>query len=269
MPEDFRGPFLKWNRAKTHLEELRGLLHLFMERQTFVAVANLDLEPGYVWWIARGDHLFEYDGFSPIIGDVISNLHDGLEIAMSVLMRNAGERDTGIHFPTGDLFGNFQEAIGKGPKRPKKPVRIPASVIKVLETRIQPYNGGNGYLLRTLRDLSVMDKHRMIVPTFFGVSIVIRYGNPILFPDERVAIENGCKLLRVPIDRCPDVKVNEEAGLALSIEFDSGTSLDGTAVEDGLLHLVNVTEEAFEALERCCIPVTAPHYFQPINPSLL
>lgn len=263
MPEDFRGPFLKYQRARTHFDDLHGLLKEFLKNQTFVAVANFDLEPGYIWWIARGMRLFRHDEFSPFIGDIIHNLRDSLDIAMSVLMRNSGESDVGVYFPTGDSIDHFHTAIGKRPnKQRRSPPKFPPNVIDVLETRIEPYKGGHNHWLRTLHQLAIIDKHRTIVPTYFGADIVVLPEIPILFPDTRVPIEDGCKLLRMPADwRDGEIKINQEASLVLSIEFDKGTPLHGTSVEDGLLSLINATEEAIETLETCLGSPTVDRYF--------
>src|SRR5580700_5300590 len=102
MREDFSGPNLKFVRAQTHIAELNDLLRRFMEVQTYKAVANFELNPGYIVWIAKGEKRFDHKEFSPIIGDVIHNLRDSLDLAISVLMRNAKLSDENVMFPTAD-----------------------------------------------------------------------------------------------------------------------------------------------------------------------
>ena len=224
-----------------------------MQLQSYKAVANFDLEPGTIVWIARGEKVFEHEQFSPIIGDAIHNLRDALDLAVSVLMRNAGLPDANVYFPTGKTFDAFQKAVSGGPKKPK----FPPKLVAVLQSRIQPYFGGHGHYIRTLHDLAIADKHRLIVPTVFGVNIVhMRVDGmgeiPIRFFGQPVPIKDGCKLARIVASEWPQIEVNQEADITFAIEFDKGTGqMFRWSVNEGLIRLMNVTKEAIEALETC------------------
>lgn len=216
------------------------------------------MEPGAIIWVARGEKVFDHREFSPIIGDALHNLRDSLDLAVSVIMRNAWEPDEGVYFPTGDSLSHFQRAIGKGPKTPKrsKVPNFPPKLIREFEW-IQPYKGGNGYWLRTLHQLAIADKHRLIVPTVFGLDTVHMLVNgkgeiPMQFWEGPVPIEDGSKLARLFAAEWPELQRNQEARVTLSIEFDSSAGdLRRWPILEGLIRLMNVTEEALNALARC------------------
>jgi|HubBroStandDraft_5_1064220.scaffolds.fasta_scaffold07255_4 hypothetical protein len=257
MPEDFRGPRLKLARANTHITDLHDLLKRFIKLHAYKAVADFDLEPGWIVWVARGQGGFNHDDFGPWISDVIHNLRDSLDLAVSVLCRNAGLCDEGIYFPTGKSLDHFKKAIGKGPKpQPTVTTKFPPKVIAVLESWIEPYTHGHGYWLRTLHNLAILDKHRLIVPTLFGVSAVhMKIGGgdvPAHFFNKPVPIEDGRKLYRIRRSEWPEIKVNDEAPLTLSIQFDRRSGeLWHLDVIEGLYRLMNVTQEALDGLETC------------------
>lgn len=257
MPEDFRGPFLKLARANTHIADLHQLLKRFIKLHAYKAVADFDLEPGWIVWVARGEGGFNHDEFGPFIGDVIHNLRDSLDLAVCVLCRNSGLSDEGVYFPTGESLDHFKNSIGKGSKpKPAVTAKFPPKVIAILETGIEPYKHGRGYWLRTLHNLAILDKHRLIVPTLFGVSTVhmkIEGGDvPAHFFAKPKPIKDGSKLYRISRSEWPEVKINDEAPLTLSIQFDrrSGELWHAEVIE-GLIRLMNETQQALDALKSC------------------
>jgi hypothetical protein len=192
-PDGLRGPFLKLERALHHIEELSPLLHLFLRLQSYRAVADPDVQPGYIVWVARGKDLFPHDEFSPIIGAVVHNLRSSLDLAISALMKKY-ERPGKSYFPTFESFDEFKQRFLDNEKR--KP-NLPEHVVSVFQYEVQPYKGGNGHHLRTLNTLSNADKHRMIVPTVFGaVRIHMEAAGmkvPLTFFGEPAPIKNGAR----------------------------------------------------------------------------
>ena len=250
--ETFRGPELKLHRAETHIIDLHGLLKRFMEAQTYKIIADFEREPGYICFVGQGEEVFPHDEFAPIIGDVIHNLRDALDLAVSVIMRNAGRSDRGVMFLTGRDANAFKRAI----KQRSEKVKWPQDFLQVLETRIQPYEGGNGYLLRVLHELSITDKHRLLVPTVFGTSSVTVNTEGIRFPIYTgvypVAIKDGGVYFRCLTSDFPDIKVGQKANVTLSIAFDGiGRPLDAIPVDDALRRLLQKTKEAIDALRSC------------------
>ena len=254
MPEDFRGPDLKLQRANHHIADLHGLLKRLMDAKPYKVVADYELEPGSVCWVARGKDLFAHDEFSPIISDALHNMRDALELAVSVLVRNAGASDKRVAFPVRDLENDFEIALEDAAKDPN----YPQDLIDVLRTRIQPYVGGNGVLLTVLHRLAIMDKHRLLVPTVFGTGtmmtahagchMILQLGPPT------ETIKDGSVLHRLDASAFPHFQVGQEALIALAVAFDERCGrFSGTQVEDGLRRLYLATKDAIEDL-RTCLP---------------
>jgi hypothetical protein len=222
-----------------------------MELQVYKVVADFEREPGYILWIMQGKELFPHDDFAPIIGDVIHNLRDALDLAVAVIMRNAGESDEHVYFPSGDTFDAFEKTIAKGPKKPN----FPDDLIDVLKTGIQPYEGGDGHFLRTLHRLAIADKHRMIVPTVFGTSSVAVSAEGMTLPfytgPTPLPVKDGGIFARILVSEFPHIKVNQEAKLTLSIALYNADRLDYMPVEDALRWLYQVTKEAVDAMRVC------------------
>lgn len=257
QPEDFRGPFLKCHRAETHIEEFRSLFARFINPHPYKAVANFDIEPGNIVWVARGSDPFPHDEFAPFIGDALQNLRSALDLAVSALMRNAGFANFEGYFPTGDSLNHFRNAIAKGTKNED----FPPELVAILEDRIQPYKDGNGCRLRVLHNLSIMDKHRLLIPTVFG-AVSIRTDKAILYNLDLIGptpIKDGAPLARM-VGGYPGIKVNDEAGVTLTIAFDDSSGpLSGESVDDGMRSLLYATKEAIEGLERC-LPASVDRY---------
>jgi hypothetical protein len=250
--EDFRGPDLKLQRAEHHIIDLHDLLKRFLEAQTYVSVADFELEPGKIFWVARGEELFPHDEFSPIIGDVVHNLRDSLDLAVSVIMRNANRTDANVQFPTSDSREAFCNAIKDGPKKKD----FPDDLVAELKTRIQPYLGGTGYLLRILHNIAIADKHRLIVPSVFGLTAITVAAGPFVMKAQIVGqprpIKNGSILASAMVEQFPHAQVGQEEKVSLTVAFDrSAGPLCGESIEDGCRKLYYATEEAIEALRSC------------------
>jgi hypothetical protein len=222
-----------------------------MELQVYRIVADLQSQPGYIVWVVRGKEVFPHDEFAPIIGDVIHNLRDALDLAVAVIMRNAGEPDEHVYFPTADAPYAFKKTIAKGSKKP----HFPQDLIDVLETTIQPYKGGDGHYLRTLHRLAIMDKHRIIVPTVFGTSAVVVSTEGMTLPFYTgmtpLAIKDGGIFARLLVSEFPNIKVNQEADITLTIAFNDSGPLGFLDIETALRFFFQATEDAMNAMRSC------------------
>jgi hypothetical protein len=252
--ETFRGSELKLDRAEHHVIELHNLMKRFVQLQTYKVVADMDLDPGYISWVARGEEVMAHDNFAPIIGDAIHNMRDALDLAVSALMRQAGQSDEHVYFPTAKSRNDLQETIAKRAK--KQP--FPGDLVRVLETIVQPYIGGNGYLLRTLHALAIMDKHRLIVPTIFGTSIVYTASGgshiPILI-SKPVPVKDGAVLTKNAVADLPNIKVGQEALAALTVVFDETCGqVRNREVVQAVRELLYATKDALEAMRDCLRP---------------
>ena len=194
--------------------------------------------------------MFPHDEFAPIIGDVIHNLRDALDLAVSVIMRNAEESGENVMFPTADSLYDFGPVLAR-----VKKLKFPQSLIDMLETRIEPYTRGRGNYLRVLHKLAITDKHRMIVPTIFGTSRVAMNTEGMKLPFYTgltpLPIKDGGIYARVLVSEFPDVKPNEEAEVTLTISFDSWEATKSVPIEDGLRRLYQATEEALDTMRAC------------------
>jgi hypothetical protein len=65
----------------------------------------------------RGEKLFPPDEFAPIIGGVIHNLRGALDLAVAVIMRNAGLpfSDKNVQFPTAARLFTISGVISGSP----------------------------------------------------------------------------------------------------------------------------------------------------------
>lgn len=254
MAEDFRGPHLKLSRAEHHIIELRELVKAFSRKQLYEAIANRDIQPGYLTLIARQKEPFSHDEFSPIIGDVIHNLRDALDLAACVLMRNAGRSDQRVSFPTGETVDHFRQAIANAAKD-KRP--FPDPIVTILETRIQPYGGGRNGLLRTLHNLAVQDRHRLVVPVVLGFLRIELESQGQIFPlvniDPRPkAIRDGSILAIIEDVELAELEINKAAEVTPTLAFDESSGrLWGEPLEDGCRKLLYATQEAVDALKDC------------------
>ena len=111
-------------------------------------------------------------------------------------------------------------------------------------------------MLRTLHQIAVADKHRLMVPTIFGAELIHmeREGMkvPIRISGKREPIEDGSVLAIVPASQWPELKVGQQATVTLTVTFDDRCGgLRWKSIDDGMLRLQTVTAEAIETLETC------------------
>lgn len=254
LPEAFRGPFLKLHRAETHVIELHTLLKRFMKLQSYKAVADFKKKPGYIAWVARGKDGFPHDEFSPIVGDIIHNLRQALDISVCTIVRLAKKRDDRIYFPALESLEHLRCSMVKGAKNECFPPKLK----DLLETRIQPYKGGAGHHLWGLNKIVNGDKHREIVPTIFAAGIIHIEDGGIKIPIQLLGrpkpIKDRCVLAFEKIGPTTNIKVNQKAKLTLEIQFGRDCySIRGFEVEEGCRQLMYATESAVEAIAETCL----------------
>ena len=246
--EDFHGPNLKFARAQTHLQEFRELVALFLAAQKYKAVAKLDLEPGNLVWVVAGDGLYSHEALSPTVSDALHNLRDSLDLAISVLVRNDGQLDDHVEFPTADDRDTFEKKLSRRKEFSTK-------LVAVLHS-LEPYVGGRGTWLRTLHKLAAADKHRLIVSTVFGADVVHVKADgvdvPMRFFNGPAALEVGKKLARAKASEWPEIKHDQEEAITATIAFDGRSGLlRGWEIHDGLIRLMNETQMALDRLATC------------------
>lgn len=159
--EPFEGPRLKVERAKRHIADYRAAFRA-LDGTDFV---ELYLKPSYKPGILaepetkRGDYDIRLKRVTRLpsdlaltAADAIYNLRSALDQAASRCAEQAGETPDQTYFPHGLNEAGFQASLRK------KCQEIPESVRDAI-TRLQPYYGGHGELIRALHDLNLVDKH--------------------------------------------------------------------------------------------------------------
>lgn len=246
--EDFHGPNLKFVRAQAHIQELYELVRLFLDAQKYTAVADLELEPGNIVWVVGGDGLYSHEDLSPIVGDALHNLRDALELAIAVLVRNGGQSDAFVEFPTAPDYDGFEEKLARQSKFSPK--------LRDVLRSMEPYFGGRGEWLRTLHELAIADKHRLIVPTVFGAEVVhVKVGGsdvPMRFFDGPAALATGMRLASAVASEWPEIKHGQEDAITATVAFDNRSGrLRGWDIHSGLIRLQNATQLGLDQLAIC------------------
>lgn len=155
--ERLRGSWLKVQRARKHIDELRGAVEAFVQRDICRLVVTDDEATGNQIYTM---HLTEEipEEFALILGDAVHNLRSALDLAACSLVSAKGKSAKQVRFPFSKEADGFQEALDKSLIR-----RAGKAVTSFIEG-MQPYYGGYCERLRCLHDLDIIDKHKLIVP---------------------------------------------------------------------------------------------------------
>ena len=176
----FTGPRLKVQRAKEHISDLnRGVL-AFKRKNPYKIVEDRDSKPGY--HLLRVIELFKPpENWPVIIGDVLHNLHSGLDILACDICRTFGRKNVrNIYFPFAKSADTFEDAI-KNRKINKTTPNI------VNEFRgLKAYEGGDA-ILYGIHTLNLSDKHQLLITIKAPTGIQ----HPrVIAPDGRVLLES-------------------------------------------------------------------------------
>ncbi len=173
MPHALGGCRLKLERAVAHIETLNEAIQRFRETQTYELIRDVDVATGEdVWWV---DGVVDDppETWSPLIGDILHNLHSALDhLAWQLAIRkNYGyelARESRATFP---IFKNKSRFWRKRPdgrwtglSGATSLLRFPADSRKLV-LAVQPYRDGNRaphHPLWALHQLSNEDKHKTL-----------------------------------------------------------------------------------------------------------
>lgn len=148
-------------RARKHLSELERLVRTY--GRSARPVWNKWWEPHYehmqAWWLTWSRP--PPDDLPVIIGDVAHNLRSALDVLLCDLARGRDRSTSDLKFPFADGPEKWAENLGKTDFANKLGPEIVAAVAEM-----EAYRDGPGSGLRHLHDLNILDKHRLIVPTF-------------------------------------------------------------------------------------------------------
>jgi hypothetical protein len=163
MSEDdpFAGAKFKLERANRHINDFRTALCAFHKSQPVITTTEKDSASGEERHFIRLKEPVSAN-LRLCAADAIYNMRSALDIAVCATVRVAGRSPSETYFPHGTNLGGFRASIAKKCKK------VPETVREAI-TLLEPYHGGQGYLLRVLHDLNTSDKHTDLISA--GVSL--------------------------------------------------------------------------------------------------
>lgn len=164
----FEGPLLKIRRAANVLQELKKALTAEQIAVSPTGLGQLELNGAS---LVIGGHQMN-DQIPLLIGDVIHNLRTSLDIAVGDFARVKLGLEEQFSFPFRKDEESLKSFLEKGHRKLGKEICD-------LFLEYRPFKGGN-LLLRSLHDLDVMDKHKIVLP-FLGLPQTKDALNPYLW----------------------------------------------------------------------------------------
>jgi hypothetical protein len=156
--ELLHGPLLKLDRAKHHIDDLRGKIDTFLAGKPFRLIIQIRSNPGKLALRVKQDRAIP-DSFSLVIGDAVHNLRSALDLTMYGMAHDRASKPNRIQFPfpksnsAKDIKDAFDSAQVKG------------AGTKVIETILsfRPFPKNGNATLCNLHALSNRDKHRLLI----------------------------------------------------------------------------------------------------------
>jgi hypothetical protein len=219
-----KGPRLKLDRAKSHLDDLVEAIKRFYETDPYDGVVKDNPETQRrEFTVTQADPL--PDELALISGDVIHNLRSALDhLIWQLIIANGGKPNENAAFPIWRSESKFKSS------RPGYAKGVSKQALDLLYG-LKPYKGGNDALWR-IHKLDIVDKHRLLLTVAMRhESVILDLGGmankllgsdvkwdpmPIaLNPAERQIIKVGTVLFASPLgdEAHDDVKASFEIAL--------------------------------------------------------
>jgi len=230
MIKPFEASQLKIDRAKFHLQELRGEITAFFAKDPFAIVCEHIPElqfPTVAFRIRIRNEVPAH--LAPIIGDIVHNLRTSLDVLACDIVRITSGPDAsvdGVYYPFCSEKSDLNNMIKK-----RRLHRSGRAVIEAIKATA-PYRGGNDGL-RAIHDLDVQDKHQALIPMATAASIpasvVVLNGkeNPIPRWSTKIG-KDGQMMVMMPAG------FSVPAGTVIPAEFhlifDAGTVFQGREI---------------------------------------
>lgn len=162
--KQFASPRMKIARAREHIADLVGQLHLFSASKPFdLRWVNLGAEGKK----RQGLKIFQTKPlpafFAVLIGDAVHNCASALDLLACDLVRLNNKDAANVYFPFGKDEAHFNKEIVKASF-----VASPQALS--LLKQVKPYWGGDDWL-RGLHELDLIDKHRLLLPAFISANV--------------------------------------------------------------------------------------------------
>ena len=240
-----RGPRLKIQRAKHHIDEVKtGVAKFFAENPYRVVVEHNTGNHADKWPLSLVIRIREEipEEFSAIIGDAAHNLRSALDLLTCAMVRANGGNDERVQFPIARNANSLESAIANGNVK-----RAAPQFVQFVRS-LNPYRGNGGnWALHTVHDLDILDKHKLVIAIgsiaqFSRVLTGLRNNSTIAtLPGYQWGrLENGTKLIDIPAKT--SFKIDDEIGATFSIAFGKGQPADGLDVVPTLVSITDYIE---------------------------
>jgi hypothetical protein len=150
-----RGPRLKIERAKYHIDDLSEQIDAYLARGPFALMARDDPEATKLVYIVKNTEPIP-DSFALLLGDAVHNLRVALDYSIFGMVGAKARRPQAIQFP----FSRNAEGLEDEIKR--REIEVAGTNVVDAIKALRPYPGGDEYL-SGLHDLDITDKHRLIL----------------------------------------------------------------------------------------------------------
>ena len=234
------GSFLKLDRAKKHIKELRCEIADFESSNPYQLVYEQKVEGGEIICRLSVNQPPPSKEWAVIIGDVVHNLRSALDLlACSLVKAHTVGSDCfklRVSFP---ISNSEIEFLDGGLKR----VSGASELVKTIIEGLQPYKGGNN-LFYWISELDNLDKHRLLIPTFTPVNVSSAHiensapidpakGGATIKIAQAISppFKNNAAMFRfIPINCTIKPKVNMDANMSLAVAFHNTDLVDGRPV---------------------------------------
>lgn len=197
---------------------------------------------------------FSTGGAALIIGDVLHNLRSALDLMYYRVFHDVtGKADRFTQFPIRNEREKLVSAINGGLKEKGLANDRNACTLRdFLVDIVKPYETGN-WPLWALHDMSITDKHQLLIPTFkimrfTDIRLEDEHGDVFLADGQPYFTEDS---YRFRVERDGELKVHDKGHAATTVVFGMGVPFTNKPVIPSLTQLakaVTSTIEAFEAL---------------------
>jgi hypothetical protein len=196
---DFRGVWIKVERAKEHISDLEARAKRFEEAEPYSVVSYCELDTGHLVFKVRGSDQPPLK-WSAIAGDAIHNLRSALDLLVCEVVRaNDNPVFEGTGFP---VFKSAKACADEFKGRPPGQVKgAPQRAVDFIK-KASPYKGANNPFWR-LHQLDIEDKHKLLVVVVmeqgFGLHILgaINTVEVFLPNNVEVPLKDGTEIYRI------------------------------------------------------------------------
>jgi len=244
----FEAPKLKIKRAKKHIGELQCEVTQFIARNPYRVVVEQDRKTLNDLFVIRIQDPIPGD-FAAIIGDAIHNLRAALDLLACDLVRVNGGDVEDVYFPFCRNGNEFENVVAQ-----RHIDRASPDIVDMFRS-LEPYNGGND-ALRSIHDLDISDKHKILQPVFYFTGlpnclIARRDGSPFFSLTNCWIgpIKDGLTIYRFPRRVLQGVKIGQQFKASFEITFGDGQAFRGQSVIPTLHQLAGLVDGIVKTFE--------------------